>query len=436
MLNQDGRLTRWDVAYGSEPGVLSMGSGQVAGEASYTLTYVDRFHRQQNSWQIEADLRSILHRIPGVTVADAYDYGATALSSIKAPVDIRLSAEDWRLLPDASRKVQAAMSHVAGFTSVSPSWDRDSEEAVLKFDDAKLRALGMTPDQIAAQLPLKGLAVAAFSRMPSMGSVPVRLYFDAPYRENPQALMSLPIRMPDGHDTTLGDIAQVLLQPATAQITTDGIYYSLDVYGYRSDVPVSFLSTDAIAAVQKVLPAGVSAVDYGDSASAQESSKLMVLGLGLGMMVLFGVLVPAYRSVGLAVLSILILPLSAIGAIWGLLAFGKAMALPAILGIVLLFSIIIKNSILMVDFIQERTREGQDAYTAAEGSIRLRYRPILMTALATIAGMAPIAMQRAIGLERLSPLADAAIGGLLIGTFLSLFYLPMFYVWVMGKKSA
>lgn len=435
LLNRDARLTRWDAVYGSEPGVLSLGSGQLAGEASYTLTYVDRFHREATSWQIEADLRSALHEIPGVVVADAYDYGATALSSIKAPVDIRLSAEDWRLLPNAAHKVRDAMLSVPGFTSVSTTWDRDSEEAILQFDDAKLRSLGITPDQITAQLPLKGLPMAAFSRMPSMGSIPVRLYFDTPYRENPQALMNLPIRMPDGHDTALGDIAHVQLQSATAQITTDGIHYSLDVYGYRSTVPVSFLSANAMAAIQKVLPPGVKAEDYGDFASSQESSKLMVLGLGLGMMVLFGVLVPAYRSVGLAVLSILILPLSAIGAIWGLLAFGKAMALPAILGVVLLFSIIIKNSILMVDFIQERTREGQDAYTAAEGSIRLRYRPILMTALATIAGMVPIAMQHAIGLERLSPLADAAIGGLLIGTFLSLFYLPMFYVWVMDKKK-
>ena len=191
-----------------------------------------------------------------------------------------------------------------------------------------------------------------------------------------------------------------------------------------------------MSAVQKVLPPGVSVEDFGDFASAQESSKLMVRGLGLGMLLLFGVLVPAYGSVGLALLYILILPLSAIGAMWGLLAFGKAMALPAILGIVLLFSIIIKNSILMVDFIQERTREGHDAYTAAEDTIRMRFRPILMTALASIAGMVPIAMQRAIGLERLSPLADAAIGGLLIGTFLSLFYLPMFYVWVTDRKKS
>jgi len=78
------------------------------------------------------------------------------------------------------------------------------------------------------------------------------------------------------------------------------------------------------------------------------------------------------------------------------------------------------------------TEIAQDPYTAAEDSILLRYRPILMTALATIAGMLPIAMQRAIGLERMSPLADAAIGGLLIGTFLSLFYLPMLYIWVTG----
>ena len=88
----------------------------------------------------------------------------------------------------------------------------------------------------------------------------------------------------------------------------------------------------------------------------------------------------------------------------GLLAFNKALALPAILGIVLLLSIIIKNS-------------------------------ILMTAFGTIAGMIPIAMQRAVGLERLSPLADAAIGGLPIGAMLSLFYLPMFYVWVTGKEN-
>ena len=160
----------------------------------------------------------------------------------------------------------------------------------------------------------------------------------------------------------------------------------------------------------------------------------MMLGLAVGVLLLFGILVPAYGSTPLALLSVLILPLSAIGALWGMLAFDKALGIPATLGIILLCSIIIKNSILMVDFIQERRREGQDAFTAALGSVQLRYRPILMTAFGTIAGMIPIALQRAVGLERMSPLAVAAIGGLLLGTVLSLFYLPMLYVWVMGRR--
>ena len=84
----------------------------------------------------------------------------------------------------------------------------------------------------------------------------------------------------------------------------------------------------------------------------------------------------------------------------------------------------------MVHFIQERRRAGDSPLEAALDSVKLRYRPILMTAFGTIAGMVPIAMERAVGMERLSPLADAAIGGLLIGTVLSLFYLPMFYVWL------
>ena len=79
------------------------------------------------------------------------------------------------------------------------------------------------------------------------------------------------------------------------------------------------------------------AADQGDNAAAADSSKRMLTGLGMGMLLLFGVLAPAYGSVALAMLSISILPLPAIGAVWGLLAFNKALALPAILGIVLLF---------------------------------------------------------------------------------------------------
>jgi len=433
VLKEDKRIERSTLFIGSEAGVLSMGSGQLPGEATYTLTYVDRLHRDQSSWQIETDLRQKLSSVPGVVSADVFDGGATALSTIKAPVDIRLVSEDWQLLTRTAEDVKVALAKVPGITTVSTSWDRYSEEAVLVLDDEKLRLLGATPDQVVGQLPLKGAPVTSLSKLPSVGALPVRTYFGDTYRSNPQALMLLPIQLANGQVVSLGQVARLEKQPGTAILTTDGVHYALDVFAYRNTKPISMLSEEAVAAVAKVVPPGVTFTDEGDYASSKESGKRMATGLGLGVLLLFAVLVPAYRSIGLGLLSVLILPLSVIGAMWGLLAFGKALALSAILGVVLLFAIIIKNSILMVDFIQERRKEGQSALQAAEGSVRLRYRPILMTALATIAGMIPIAMENAIGLERLSPLADAAIGGLLVGTFMSLFYLPLFYVWMSGK---
>ncbi len=434
-LRQDKRVIRVSSVFGSEAGVISLGSGQLPAEATLTVTYLNRLDRKDSSWQIEADLRRQLAALPGVTVADAFDSGATALSTIKAPVDIRLYAEDWRLLPDAAERVKAALLKVPGLSSVSVSWDANTTEANLVLDEEKLRALGLTPDAVAAALPLKGAAMASMSKLPTVSSIPVRGYFAEPYRSNPASLSLLPIPLPDGSTVSLGEISHIVHQPGLSLLTTNGNRYSLDVLAYRNTAPISILSEKALAAALEVLPAGVEATDQGDNAAAADSSKRMLTGLGMGVLLLFGVLAPAYGSVALALLSIIILPLSAIGAVWGLLAFNKALALPALLGIVLLFSIIIKNSILMVDFIHERRREGKGAYEAAMESIRLRYRPILMTAFGTIAGMIPIAMQRAVGLERLSPLADAAIGGLLIGTELSLFYLPMFYVWVTGKEN-
>lgn len=432
-LMQDARVKRVSAIFGSEAGVISLGSGQLPAEATINITYVTRFEREESSWAIEADLRRQVASLPGITVADAFDSGTTALSTIKAPVDLRLYADDWRLLPAAAQRVKAALQDVPGLSSVSTSWDGFASELSLVVDENKLRALGLTPDSVYAQLPMKGASVASLSKLPSVGALPVRSYFGEPYRSNPQSLMLLPIPLPDGSSVALGEVARIVHQSGLTLLTSDALHYTADVLAYRNTMPVSILSERAVAAARQVLPPGVSMADEGDNGAGGHSTQRMMVGLAVGVLLLFGVLLPAYGSAPLALLSILILPLSAIGAIWGLLAFDKALGMPATLGIILLCSIIIKNSILMVDFIQERRQEGQDAYMAALGSVQLRYRPILMTAFGTIAGMIPIAMQRAVGLERMSPLAVAAIGGLVLGTVLSLFYLPMLYVWVIGR---
>ena len=97
------------------------------------------------------------------------------------------------------------------------------------------------------------------------------------------------------------------------------------------------------------------------------------------------------------------------------------------MGMILLAGIVVKNSILLIDFIQEARSRGESLRDALTDSVRVRTRPILMTAVGTSVGMLPIALQWAIGLERLSPLAVVAIGGLMVSTFLTLIYVPVFY---------
>ncbi|WP_419591278.1 efflux RND transporter permease subunit, partial [Thiolapillus sp.] len=132
-----------------------------------------------------------------------------------------------------------------------------------------------------------------------------------------------------------------------------------------------------------------------------------------------------YRSVKLGLIMIVVLPLSMVGASWGMLLFDKPSCMPSLIGILLLFGIIIKNAVLLVDFYQD-FRLHEPPFESALESVRVRFRPVMMTAFGTIAGMIPIALEQAVGLERLSPLADVAVGGLIVGTLLTLIYVPMF----------
>ncbi len=122
------------------------------------------------------------------------------------------------------------------------------------------------------------------------------------------------------------------------------------------------------------------------------------------------------------------IPLAFIGVPWGMLLLERHFCMPAAMGMVLLTGIVVNNSILLVDFIETARAKGTALQEAIEQAIWRRTRPILMTALSTAAGMTPVAAQSAVGLERLSPLAVVAIAGLLVSTFLTLAWIPMFYV--------
>jgi multidrug efflux pump subunit AcrB len=431
-LHRQPEVVMSSVSYGSEPGVLSLGSGSLPAEAMMTINCVDRFHRKKSIWRLEDEIRSRLTGLRNVKAADVYDFGATPLSSIKAPIDVRLLADDYHVLPQAALKAAAALGSVKGLTSVNTSWDNDFTEARLNIDTNRALAHGITPVQIAAQLPLAGLPVAVSANLVSMQNQFVRLYFNRPFDGNPDQLRLIPIETPKG-PVPLSTLAQIDYGLTANKIERNQMLYSLDVSGYRKRRAVSTLTEDAQTALNKAGIKGVEISQEGDIKQMQDSFGRMVKSIGIGIVLLLTALVAIYRSVRLAVVMVLVLPLSMIGASWGMLVFNKPSCMPSLVGILLLFGIIIKNSVLLIDFYQEFRRENESSFEAALESVRVRFRPVFMTAFGTIAGMIPIAFEWAVGLERLSPLADVAVGGLLVGTVLTLIYIPMFAYSVEGK---
>lgn len=433
-LHQRPDVVMSSVSFGSEPGVLSLGAGSLPTEAVMTINCSNRFQRKETIWQIEDDIRQQLSALVNVKAVDVYDFGATPMSSIKAPVNVRLLAEDYHLLPPAGHLAAAAMAAVQGLTSINTSWDRDFTEAQLQIDTNRALAYGLTPVQIAAQMPLAGIPISLNGNLVSMQTQPVRLSFNRPFDTHLQGLRLIPIQTPKGAVPleTLGTISYDL---TANKIERNQLLYSLDVSGYRSQRAISTLTEDTEKALQQIDLRGMEVRQEGDIKQMGDSFSRMIKAIGIGVVLLLVALIAIYQSVRLAVVMILVLPLSMIGASWGMLVFNKPSCMPSLIGIMLLFGIIIKNSVLLIDFYQHYRMAGNAPFDAALESVRVRFRPVFMTAFGTIAGMIPIAFEWAVGLERLSPLADVAIGGLLIGTILTLIYIPIFAYSVEKKTT-
>jgi multidrug efflux pump subunit AcrB len=153
----------------------------------------------------------------------------------------------------------------------------------------------------------------------------------------------------------------------------------------------------------------------------------------MAVALLYLVMVAQFRSFLDPVIIMFAVPMGLIGVIWTLLLTGTTLNIESAMGIIVMVGIVVSNSILLVDFSNQRLREGAALRRAVVEAARIRMRPILMTALATIAGLMPIALKIGAGSEASAPLARAAIGGLAVSTILTLALVPavfeLFYSW-------
>ncbi len=414
---------------GSEPAVISFGAGRLPQQGMITVHMVDRFQRKASIWEIEEDLRNEFRELPGLKSVDVFDFGATALSSIRAPVDVMISGPDLETLDRLGKEVEKRLrSNLRDATSISRSWSLDNREITFTADAEKMSLYGLSPTMLASQLSsaVHGVPGSVY-RIPNQDGLAVWIQFPEDRREEISQVAAYAISTPKG-EVPLGQLGVVGRHWISSKVTRQGLQRTLDIQAYRSKRPISQMQEDVMKALKGLeLPPGYTISHEGDIKQMGESFRRLGMALALGMLLLYFSLVPAFKS-WLHPLTIMsAIPLALIGAAWGMLIMDKHGCMPSMMGMILLAGIVVKNSILLIDFIAAARARGESVHDALIGSVKVRTRPILMTAVGTSVGMIPIAAEWAIGLERLSPLAVVAIGGLMVSTFLTMVYVPIIY---------
>ncbi len=421
-------VVRSAATLGSEPGVLSFGSGRNPQQAFVTVHLVDRFHRGQTLWQVEDAVLAELRAIPGLRFPAVFDYGATPLSTIRSTVDVMVTGPDPIVLDRLGREVERRLATVGGLRSLVRTWSLDRQELRFTPDAARLSLAGADASALAAQVggQVQGGPASLF-RVPQQDSFPIWLQGRASRRSDAAELATLPIMTASG-PLPLASLGSFATAVVPTLHTRQGLAETVDVLGYRSTAAVTHIGDNVARALAGLeVPPGYAVTDEGERKAMDEAFTALMAALLLGLVLLYFSLVPAFGSFLHPLTIMVAIPLGLIGAAWSMLLVGKHSCMPSFMGMILLAGIVVKNSILLIDFIQEARAKGATVREALVASVRVRTRPILMTAAGTAVGMIPIAGEWAIGLERLSPLAVVAIGGLVVSTFLTLVYVPLFY---------
>ena len=261
--------------------------------------------------------------------------------------------------------------------------------------------------------------------------IPIRVSLVESARRNLGTIENLPLRTSSGATVPLKAVAEVGFGQGPSRVRR---YNQVRRVSLEADLNNAQLGTalDRIRAlpVYRNLPAGVKIVEVGDAQYMNELFTSFVLALVAGIMMVLAVLVLLFARVFQPITILSALPLSIGGAVLGLLVTGSPFSISAVLGILMLMGIVAKNSILLVDFAIEEMRAGKDRLTALVEAGHKRARPIVMTSVAMIAGMLPVALRLGAGTVFQSQMAIAVIGGLITSTGLTLVMVPAAFTWM------
>jgi CzcA family heavy metal efflux pump len=397
-----------------------------------------RGQRRRSADEVIDGLRSkVKDALPGVDVEFTQILGDMLgdLEGSAAPIEIKIFGDDPETLGHVAEQVEPLLSQVRGVVDVV-GVERGNPEVTWQIDPVAAGRLGLTVEQVAAQLAANWLGDTTTElRLPDR-TIPVRVRYPDRYRLDPAWLATTRVRGTDGSLVPLATLGHPVAASGQSVLTREDLRQMALLTARLEGRDLG----SAVAEIQSRLrslrlPPGTSIEVGGQYESQRQSFRELLTVFGVSASLVLVILLFQFRAWLPAALLLAAAPLSLGGAFALLWLTGTELNVSSAMGLILLIGLVVKNGIVMLDYAHRLRDEGAPLRDAIEAAARVRLRPILMTTLCTLFGLLPLALGIGAGAELQKPLALAVIGGLGLSTLVTLLAVPSLYVAFRARRE-
>lgn len=409
---------------------IGVGSRKEVNKGILMVALKDRNERERSQHEIMNDLREKFRTIAGVK-AYVEDFEPVAVGGRRgAPLQLDIKGAEMRELEKLSNRIMEEMTKSPGLVDVSSDIELTKPEVRVFIDRNKASDVGVDIREISMTVlqMIGGQEVSKFKDAQRAKRYDVRIRLIKDQRMTPEDISQISIRTQKGGLIKLAQVIKVEEGIGPNVITRKDRQRSATIY---ADTSAGKTLGEAISEVEalakKYLPAGYSHSFFGQAEAFRESFYYLINALIQAIVIIYMVLAMQFNSFLHPLTVMLALPLSTAGAFGALYLTGDTISIISMIGMITLTALVIKNSILLVDYTNQLREKGVERNVAVLQAAPVRLRPILMTAVTTMLGVLPVALGYSAGGELRAGMGRATFGGMFASTLLTLFVVPVAY---------
>jgi len=385
-----------------------------------------REERERSAAEVLTDLRGRAAPIAGADVF-FFQFNPLQQSSGSKPVGFVVQHNDFNLLSDYAQRLRDVVADIPGFVDVDTNLEVNKPQLDVRISRDKANSLGISASDIAGTLRvlLGSDAVTTYKRGNDRYDVVVQL--QAADRLRPSDLSAIYLRTSAGEIVPLSNVVQVQEAVGPSAVNHYNRRRSVKLDANLEGLDLGHALERMALEAKRILPEGFTTTLSGQSREHARGSSGLAFTFLLAVIAIYLILAAQFESFVHPLTIMLALPLATVGALAGLYLLGMTLSVYGYIGLIMLMGLVTKNSILLVDYANQRLASGITAAEAMAVAGKTRLRPILMTAVSTIVGVLPIALGLGAGAESRRPLGVAVVFGMTTSTLLTLVVIPVVY---------